>query len=331
MSEWRYRDALREALAIEMREDDTVFLAGTDIAGGGVMAVTKGLMEEFGRDRVRDAPIGEMALLAMAVGAAMAGYRPIVELMFMDFIGVAFHPLLNQAAKLRYMTAGAVEMPLVVRTQTGIGRSGGAQHSQSLEAVLAHIPGLHVVMPSNADDAACLLRGAIRSTHPVVMVENRHLYGRRFERPATFPKPELPGRAAVRRRGTDVTIVAWGRVVLDCLDVADRLQGEGIDAEVIDLRSIAPLDVETILTSVAVTHRLLVVSESVLTFGASAEVVRVVATEAWDALSAAPVTLGGLATPIPYSPALEAAWGPTPEGIEAAVRNLTRAIEVVHG
>lgn len=326
MSEWKYMDAVREALAAEMRDDPTVFVAGTDVAPGGVMAVTKGLVDEFGADRVRDAPISEMALLGMGVGAAMAGYRPVVELMFMDFLGVALDPLLNQAAKLRYMTGGALEMPLVVRTQMGAGRSGGAQHSQSLEGLLAHIPGLHVVMPSTAADAAALLRGSIRSSHPVVFVENRRLYGLKEPRPPEgVPAAEEPGRAVVRRAGDDVTVVSWSRMVHECLAAADALEAEGVSVEVVDARTISPLDADTILGCVARTRRLLVVHEAVAGFGPGAHVVALATSELFGDLQAPPRVLGGRSTPIPFSAPLERAWLPDADDVCDAVRALVHA------
>jgi 2-oxoisovalerate dehydrogenase E1 component len=319
MSDWRYMDAVREALAAELREDETVFLAGTDIGPGGVMAVTKGLLQEFGPDRVRDAPISEMALLGMAVGAAMAGLRPVVELMFMDFLGVAFDPLLNQAAKLRYMTGGAVRVPMVVRTQMGAGGSGGAQHSQSLEALIAHVPGLRVVMPATACDAAALLRGAIRYDGPVVFVENRRLYGRKEPRPDELPAAEELGRALVRRPGDDITLVAWSRMVHLAGEAAEALAAQGVTVEIVDLRTVSPPDLATVLASVKKTGRLLVVHEAVRAFGPGAEIVSQVVESAWGDLVAPPRILGGPSTPIPFNRQLESAWLPSAQAIQRAV------------
>ncbi|MGF1617304.1 MAG: alpha-ketoacid dehydrogenase subunit beta [Acidimicrobiia bacterium] len=321
MSEWRYMDAVGEALAAEMRDDETVFLAGVDV-DPGVFAVTAGLMEEFGPDRVRNTPISEMGLLGVAVGAALAGYRPVVELMFMDFIGVAFDPLLNQAAKLRYMTGGAAHLPLVVRTQTGAGGSGGAQHSQSLEAIVAHIPGLTVLMPSTPSDAAAQLRGAIQDPRPTVFVEHRRLYGWREPRPTQLPAPEAPGKAVVRRHGTDLTIVSWGRMAVLSLQAAEELATEGIDAEVVDVRSLVPLDMATIAASVAATGRLLVVHEAVRSFGGGAEIVARICEETFWSLDAPPMRIGGPDAPIPFSPGLEQSWIPDILGIAQAARRL---------
>src|SRR5882672_7140606 len=254
----RYMDAIREGIASEMRIDPTVCLLGIDVASaGGIFAVTRGLYEEFGAERVRDTPISEAAFVGAAVGAAATGLKPVVELMFMDFLGVCFDALLNQAAKLRYMTGGLLEFPLVVRTQIGAGQSSGAQHSQSLEAIVAHIPGLKVVMPATVEDAYALMRASIRDNNPVVYIENRRLYGRRGYLPGD--EKALPlGRARVARSGGDVTVVAWSRMVEASLQAAEALAAEGVDAEVIDLRSLVPMDMETVVESVSRTRRAVV-------------------------------------------------------------------------
>lgn len=325
MSSWRYMDAVKEALAAEMHADEKVFLAGIDIAeGGGIMAVTRGLLDEFGPERVLDTPISETGIMGMAVGAAMAGYRPVVEIMFMDFLAVGLDPLINQAAKLPYMTGGGASVPMVVRTQTGAGRSGGAQHSQSLEGLLAHIPGLRVVMPSTPTDAASLLRGAIRSPDPVVFVENRRLYGMKEDRPKQMPEPGRLGKARRRREGTDVTVVTWSRMVHRSSAAAEELAQMGISVEIIDLRTIVPYDTEAILESVSKTGRLLVVHEAVERFGPGAEIVALSATEAFDAMHCAPARLGGKPSPIPFSPPLENAWLPAQRDIVEAAISLTR-------
>src|SRR4051794_15935071 len=246
----RYIDALNAGMAASMEEDERVVLLGIDVgAGGGIFTVTKGLHERFGSDRVIDTPISEMGYVGAAVGAAMTGLRPIVEIMFMDFVGVCLDPILNQAAKLRYMTAGALEIPVVFRTQTGAGRSAGAQHSQSLEAWFAHVPGLKVVMPATVTDAHDLLLASVRDPNPVVFIENRRLYAMRGE-PGVDPLPL--GRARVARAGEDVTVVTWGQTLRECLAAADAGPAS---LEVVDLRSLVPLDMETVIASVRRTGR----------------------------------------------------------------------------
>src|SRR6516162_9006791 len=245
---FRTMDAIRSALEIELATDDRVFVAGIDVdAGGNVFGLTRGLADEF-KGRVRDTPISETAIVGVGVGAAMAGMRPVVEIMYLDFVGVCFDQLLNQAAKLPFMTGGAAAMGLTVRTQFGAGRSSGSQHSQSLEALLAHIPGLTVVMPSTPADTYGLLRAAIQDPNPVVFIENRLLYGMRGPRPpADFLLPI--GRSSVVRRGSDVTVVSVSRMVHEAVAAAESLAGKGISAEVIDLRTVAPLDMDPVLAS----------------------------------------------------------------------------------
>jgi pyruvate/2-oxoglutarate/acetoin dehydrogenase E1 component len=320
----RYMDAIREGIADEMRSDDTVCLLGIDVgASGGIFAVTRGLYEEFGPERVRDTPISESAFVGAAVGAAATGLRPVVELMFMDFLGVCFDALLNQAAKLRYMTGGLLEFPLVVRTQTGAGRSSGAQHSQSLEAMVAHVPGLKVVLPATVDDAYHLMRAAIRDDNPVVYIENRRLYGRRGELPEAGDEPLPIGRARIARGGGDVTIVAWSRMVEVSLQAAEALAAEGVEAEVIDLRSLVPMDLDTVLGSVMRTGRAVVAHEAVVSFGAGAEVAARIAEEAFGRLEAPVVRVGAPFAPMPFSPPLEAATIPDADAVVAAVRKVT--------
>ena len=249
-------DAVRLALEAELEADERIFVAGIDVGdGGNVFGLTRGLRDRFG-DRVRDTPISETAIMGLGVGAAMAGMRPVVELMYLDFVGVCLDQLLNQAAKLPFMTGGAARMALTVRTQFGAGRSSGSQHSQSLEALLAHIPGLTVVMPSTPADTYGLLRAAIQDPNPVVFIENRLLYGMKGPQP---PDDHLVpiGRSVVVRPGTDVTVVSVSRMVHEALAAAEALAGEGISVEVIDLRTVAPLDLEPVLESVARTGRLL--------------------------------------------------------------------------
>ncbi len=271
--------------------------------------------------RVRDTPISETAIIGLGVGSAMAGMHPVVELMYLDFIGVCFDQLLNQAAKLPFMTGGAAEMALTVRTQFGAGRSSGSQHSQSLEALLAHIPGLSVVMPSTPADTYGLLRASIQDPNPVVFIENRQLYGMKGPQPP--PDYVLPiGKAAVVRPGTDITVVSVSRMVHEALAAADALGAEGISVEVIDLRTVAPLDMETILASVHKTSRLLIAHEAVVPFGIGAEIAATVAREGFWDLDAPIERIGAAPTPSPYSPDLERAWLPDREDIAAALRRL---------
>ena len=318
---FRTMDAIRLALQIELAEDDRVFLAGVDVgAGGNVFGLTRGLADEF-VGRVRDTPISETAIVGLGVGAAMAGMRPVVELMYLDFIGVCFDQLLNQAAKLPFMTGGAAEMALTVRTQFGAGRSSGSQHSQSLEALLAHIPGLSVVMPSTPADTYGLLRASIQDPNPVVFIENRQLYGMKGPQPP--PDHVLPiGKAAVVRAGTDLTVVSVSRMVHEALAAAASVEGEGISVEVIDLRTVAPLDMESILASVHKTSRLLIAHEAVVPFGIGAEIAATVAREGFWDLDAPIERVGAAATPSPYSPDLERAWLPDREDIADAIRRL---------
>ena len=320
----RMSQALRAALDDELAADERVFIAGIDVGrGGGVFGITKGLSDKH-PGRVIDTPISESAILGAAVGAAAVGMRPVVELMYLDFVGVAFDQLLNQAAKLRYMTGGKVELPLTVRTQFGAGRSSGSQHSQSLEALLAHVPGLLVVMPADVPDAYRLLRASIRTPSPVVFIENRLLYERSTRLTTDDDAPPL-GRARYVRRGTDVTVVSISRLVHDCAEVADQLTAEGITCDVIDLRTVVPLDIDTVVDSVRRTSRLVVVHEAVRDFGIGAEIVAQVTDRAFFDLDAAPVRLGGAASPVPYAPELEQAWLPRPDDIASAVRAVVRA------
>jgi 2-oxoisovalerate dehydrogenase E1 component len=298
-----------------------VFVAGVDAgAGGNVFGITRGLHDRW-PERMRDTPISETAVIGAAVGAAMAGMRPVVELMYLDFIGVCFDQLLNQAAKLRFMTGGRAQLPLVLRTQFGAGRSSGSQHSQSLEALLAHVPGLTVVMPSTPADYYGLLRAAIRDPNPVVFIENRLSYGTKGPKPPAGHIVPL-GAARVVRSGRDVTVVSMSRMLSEVVTVADELVAEGIEAEVIDLRTIAPLDIDTVLASVARTSRLLIVHEAVRSFGIGAEISAAVAEHGFWNLDVPIVRLGGPATPVPYAPPLERAWLPDAERVRDALRRI---------
>jgi 2-oxoisovalerate dehydrogenase E1 component len=318
---FRTMDAVRTALEAELEADDRVFVAGIDVGeGGNVFGLTRGLRDRFG-DRVRDTPISETAIVGLGVGAAMAGMRPVVELMYLDFLGVCFDQLLNQAAKLPFMTGGAAQMALTVRTQFGAGRSSGSQHSQSLEALLAHVPGLTVVMPSTPADTYGLLRTAIEDPNPVVFIENRLLYGMKGPQPPDDHRIPI-GKAAVVRAGTDVTVVSVSRMVHECLAAADAVAGDGISTEVIDLRTVAPLDMDTVLASVRKTGRLLVAHEAVVPFGIGAEIAAVVAREAFWDLDAPIERIGAAATPPPYAPELEQAWLPERHDVIEAIRRL---------
>lgn len=321
--EIKYIDGIRRALADALEDDDRMRIAGIDVAaGGGVFAVTKGLAARW-PERVRDTPISEAAIVGLAVGGAMAGLRPLVEIMYLDFIGVAFDGILNQAAKLHFMTGGRATTSLTVRTQFGAGRSAGSQHSQSLEALVAHIPGLTVVMPSTAADAYGLLRSAIDSPNPVIYIENRLLYASMS--PAPVPGHRVPiGRAAIRREGADVTVVSYSRMATICQGVAETLAGAGIDVELIDLRTISPWDRETVLRSVEKTSRLVIVHEAVTQFGVCAEIAATMARDAYWLLDAPIERVGAEFSPAPYAPALEEEWLPGDEDIAEAIRRVVR-------
>jgi 2-oxoisovalerate dehydrogenase E1 component len=321
---FRTMDAVHDALEAELAGDERVFIAGVDVgAGGNVFGLTRGLADRFG-DRVRDTPISETAIIGLGVGAAMAGMRPVVELMYLDFLGVCFDQLLNQAAKLTFMTGGAADMGLTVRTQFGAGRSSGSQHSQSLEVLLAHIPGLTVVMPSTPADTYGLLRASIQDPNPVIFIENRLLYGMKGPQPpADYLLPI--GKSAVVRPGTDVTVVSVSRMVHEAVAAAETMSGEGISVEVIDLRTVAPLDMVPILDSVHKTSRLLIAHEAVVPFGIGAEIAATVAREGFWDLDAPIERIGAAAIPAPYAPDLERAWLPDRESIADALRRLVAA------
>jgi 2-oxoisovalerate dehydrogenase E1 component len=318
---FRTMDAIRTALETELEADERVFIAGIDVAAGGnVFGLMRGLHDRFGT-RVRDTPISETAIMGVGVGAAMAGMRPVVELMYLDFVGVCLDQLLNQAAKLPFMTGGAAQMGLTVRTQFGAGRSSGSQHSQSLEALLAHIPGLTVVMPSNPADTYGLLRAAIQDPNPVVFIENRLLYGMKGPQPPADHIVPI-GKSVVVRPGTDVTLVSVSRMVHEAVAAAEAVADDGISVEVIDLRTVAPLDLVPVLESVHKTSRILIAHEAVLPFGIGAEIAATVAREAFWDLDAPIERIGAAATPAPYAPGLEQAWLPDRDDIAAALRRL---------
>lgn len=321
---FRYMDAVREAMALELEADPKVWLAGIDVGeSGGVYAVTRGLDLRF-PGRVRDTPISEIAIMGLAVGGAMAGTRPIVELMYLDFLGVCLDQLLNQASKMHFMTGGAAPMSLVVRTQFAAGRSSGPQHSQSLEAILTQIPGLKVVMPAFPADAYGLMRAAIADPNPVVFIENRLLYGQRGPRPPADHYVSL-GRARVCKRGKHLTAVSWSRMVHDVLAAADLIAADGIEVEVIDLRTVAPIDYTTVLESVSRTRRLLIAHEAVIGSGLGAEISARAAADMFQQLDAPVVRMAPPFTPVPYSRELEAEWLPSVLDIADSMLRLARA------
>ena len=320
---FRTMDAVRLALEGELEANPGVFVAGVDVGkGGNVFALTRGLYAKW-PDRLLDTPISETAVMGLAVGGAMAGMTPVVELMYLDFLGVCFDQILNQAAKLRFMTGGKARMGLVIRTQFGGGRSSGSQHSQSLEALLAHVPGLTVVMPSTPADTYGLLRAAIRDPNPVVFIENRQLYGMKGPKPPADYLLPL-GKAKVVREGTDLTIVSVSRMVHEAVAAAEALAPRGISAEVIDLRTVAPLDKDTILASLAKTNRLLIAHEGVTDFGIGAEIAALAVYQGFWTLDAPVMRVAPPPTPSPYAPNLEKLWLPDRQSIERAAEALAR-------
>lgn len=314
--------ALNRAIDEAMAEDEGVILLGEDVAakqGGGVFKVSKGLTEKYGEHRIRATPIAEQAIVGACVGAALAGFRPIAEIMLMNFTAVAMDQIVNHAAKLRFMSGGQTHVPLVIRTTTGVGVGFGGQHSDMLEAWFAHVPGLKVVTPSNAADAQGLMRAAIACNDPVIFIENILCYGLQ----APDPGPGhivLLGEAAVAREGNDCTIVTYGRCVLDALEVAGKLESEGISIEVIDLRTIAPYDRDTVTASVRKTGRAVVLHEAVKQFGTGAEIACNLSADLFGVLKAPIERLGGAFSPVPMARALEQEWIPNMDKIEAAVR-----------
>ncbi len=323
MAEMTMVRAVNQALFEAMRRDADVCVIGEDVAEGGPYGTTRGLVEEFGATRVKDTPISEGTVMGVATGLALAGLRPVVEIMFIDFITLALDQLANQAAKARYMSGGQLRVPLVVRTQGGAGVRSGAQHSQSMEAWLAHIPGLAVAVPSTPADAAGLLLTALTADDPVVLVENKAIYYRREE--VTEPLAAVPlGVAAVRRAGRDATVIATSRLVAEALAAAEELAAEGVEVEVIDPRTIQPLDADTIVSSVERTGRCVVAHEAVTPFGIGAEIAAVVQERALDRLQAPVLRVGAPFVPVPTSAALEDAYLPGRARIAAAVRETLR-------
>ncbi|KAB2340385.1 alpha-ketoacid dehydrogenase subunit beta [Actinomadura rudentiformis] len=317
-----YVKAFNEGLAQVMREDADVFVAGEDVAGyGGVFHMFDGLLGEFGPRRVVDTPIAEMALVGLGVGAAARGLRPVVDLMFMDFLGVCLDQVVNQAAKMKYMYGGAVSVPLTITTASGAGLGAAAQHSQSLEMWLAHIPGLKVCMPATPHDAKGLIVAAVRDGDPVVVMLNKVLLGAKGEVPEEIYEVPL-GKADVVRGGDDVTIVTVGRMRDEAVRAAEELARTGVQAEVIDLRTVQPLDIGTVLESVRRTNRVLVAHEAVTFGGIGAEIAAQIQDQVFDHLDAPVLRLGAPFAPVPFAPVLEKAYVPDAERIAAGCRRL---------
>ncbi len=320
MSTLRFIDAIRNGLDIELRRDPAVVVLGEDVTYGGPFGATKGLAETHGT-RVKDTPISEATVVGLTVGAAVSGLRPVVEVMYIDFITLAMDQLVNHGAKLRYMTDGLLHVPMVIRAQGGARGAMGAHHSQSLEAWFTHVPGLTVVAPSTPADAQGLLQTAIRSDDPVLYLEHRGLYWQKGEVPDGDDAALVPiGRAAIRRGGSDVTIVSWSQMVSTALAAAETLAAGGVDAEVIDLRSLQPLDLGTILGSVSRTRRLVVAHEAVTQGGLGAEIAARVQEHAWGELAAPVARVGAPFVPPPFAPELERAFVPDADAIVGAVR-----------
>ena len=314
--------AINRAIDEAMAEDEGVILLGEDVGkkqGGGVFKVSTGLTEKYGEHRVRSTPISEQAIVGACIGAALVGFRPIAEIMLMNFMAVAMDQIVNHAAKLRFMSGGQTNVPMVIRTTTGVGVGFGGQHSDMLEAWFAHVPGLKIVTPSNAADAQGLMRAAIACNDPVIFIENILCYGMEGDDPG--PGHFVPlEQASVAREGSDCTIVTYGRCVLDALEVAGKLGEDGISVEVIDLRTIAPYDRKTVTASVRKTGRALVLHEAVKEFGTGAEITANLSTDLFGALKAPIERLGGAFSAVPMANALEQAWIPNKDKIEAAVR-----------
>jgi pyruvate dehydrogenase E1 component beta subunit len=320
MPELSYREAVRDALSTAMRRDEDVFIMGEDIAEmGGSMGVTVGMLEEFGPERVRNTPISEAAIVGAGIGAAMQGMRPIVEVMYEDFLTLALEQIVNQAAKHRYMSGGQLKVPLTIRTQGGAGWSPGAQHAQQLEAWLVHIPGLKVVFPSTPTDVRGLLYSSIYDDNTVVFFEHRTLYGLREDVPEEIDPIPL-GQARVHRVGEDVTVIATGRLVHEALAAAEKAQEDGISVEVVDPRTLQPLDEQALVDSVKKTNRCVVAHEAVTRMGFGAEVAAVIQHEAFDWLDAPIERVGARFTPIPFAPVMETFVVPHAADVLAAIR-----------
>ena len=323
MSETTMWRALNSALHDAMTDDPSVFVLGEDLTrwatGGGVYGVTRGLRDAFGAERVRDTPISEEAIIGAAVGAALCGFRPVAEIMSSDFSLLAFDPIVNQAAKARYMFGGQFDVPLVLRSSGGTGTSRAAHHTQSLETIFAHVPGLEVVLPAFPNDARGLLRSAIRSPNPTIFLEQKSLYTLR----GPIDDQDIPlGRASVVRSGRDVTVIATQLMVHRALAAAASLELEGIELEIVDLRTLYPLDLETVFASARRTRRVLVCHEAPLLYGFGAELAASVSEACWNELDAPVARLGAAHAPVAYAPILESALIPSESNIEQAARSL---------
>ena len=327
MKQLTYSEAIREAMSEEMRRDSSVIFLGEDIGVyGGAFGVSVGMVEEFGEERVMDTPISEAGIAGVATGAAMTGLRPIMEIMFMDFTTIAMDAIVNQAAKIRYMFGGKGSVPMVLRCPAGSGAGAAAQHSQSLEAWFCHVPGLKVVTPSTPADAKGLLKAAIRDDNPVIFIEQKLLYRKTGDVP-TDPDFIIPlGKADIKKAGSDVSIITYGRMVWSAMEAAELLEEQGISVEVVDLRSLVPIDREAVLGSVRKTGRVIVLNEAVKTGGFAGEISSMIAeSDAFDYLDGPIVRLAGSDTPIPYNPILEKAVIPSVnEIVSAAVRLMNR-------
>ena len=305
MPELSYREAVRDALSQAMRQDEGVFVMGEDIAEmGGSMGVTAGMLDEFGPERIRNTPISEIAIVGAGIGAAMQGMRPVVEVMYEDFLTVSMEQIVNQAAKHRYMSGGQLKVPLTIRTQGGAGWSPGAQHAQQVEAWFVHVPGLKVVFASTPADVRGLLWSAIYDDNPVIFFEHRTLYGLKEEMPEEVESIPL-GRGRVHREGSDVTVVATGRLVHEALQAAEQAESEGVSVEVWDPRTLQPLDVDGLVASVKKTNRVVVAHEAVTRGGFGAEITAVVQEQAFDWLDAPVERVGARFAPIPFAPVME--------------------------
>jgi pyruvate/2-oxoglutarate/acetoin dehydrogenase E1 component len=319
MAELRYVHALNKALEDQLSNDDSVFLLGEDIANaGGSFKATRGLLEKFGSDRVRDTPISETALSGLVVGAALTGLKPVLEIMFMDFVTLAMDGIVNQAAKSRFMFGGQASVPLVVRMPHGGGMNAGPQHSQCLEAWFSHVPGLKVVCPATVQDAYALTSAAIRDPDPVILVENKALYAMKGELPDDIPDATI-GEALILREGQDVTLVSYGAAVFTCLKAAEAMANEGISVEVIDLRTLQPWDKATVSASLEKTHRAIVVHEAVRSYGAGAEIAATIGEICFDELDAPVGRVGAPFMPVPYAPSLEKVYIPDSQDVIQAI------------
>ncbi|EDK34282.1 alpha-ketoacid dehydrogenase subunit beta [Clostridium kluyveri] len=322
MKKITYSQAIKEAMSVKMREDKSVLLFGEDVGPfGGCFGVSQGMHDEFGEMRVRDTPISEGAIIGCAIGAAATGLKPIAELMFIDFLTVGMDMLVNQAAKMRYMFGGKIKLPMVVRVPCGAGTQAAAQHSQSLEAWVTHVPGLKVVYPSTAQDAYGLMLTAIDDENPVIFIEHKILYAMKGEFEENS-KPIPFGLADIKREGKDATIVATGRMVHEALAAADKLSKEGIEVEIIDPRTLYPFDKDTVFNSIKKTNRAVVVTEETKRGGYGGEISAVISEEVFDYLDAPVVRIGSLDVPIPFTPKLESYVIPNSDKIVNAVKKL---------